>query len=273
MNGKKEFEMIDEQQVAYSTILKLVGNSIGSNKKHTIIVQGGAGTGKSVIAINLLAKIINNGFSAVYATKNSAPRTAFSSTLTRGKYTIAYLKGLFKSSGSFYNAPSNTFDCVLCDEAHRLNRKSGMYSNLGENQVKEIINAAKISVFFIDEDQVVTTKDIGSINEIKMWTNQLGSIVHFNDSLKLKSQFRCNGSDGYIAFLDNLLQIRETANYTFDLDYDVRVFSDPNEMRDELRKTNINNKSRMIAGYCYPWNSQHDKTKYDIFLENGFKAQ
>lgn len=106
-----------------------------------------------------------------------------------------------------------------------------------------------------------------------MWANQLGSIVHFNDSLKLKSQFRCNGSDGYIAFLDNLLQIRETANYTFDLDYDVRVFSDPNEMRDELRKTNINNKSRMIAGYCYPWNSQHDKTKYDIFLENGFKAQ
>lgn len=273
MNGKKEFEMIDEQLVAYSTILKLVENSIDSNQKHTIIVQGGAGTGKSVIAINLLAKIIQNKFSAVYVTKNSAPRTAFSSTFVRGKYTIEHLKGLFKSSSSFYDTPSNTFDCVLCDEAHRLNRKSGLYSNLGENQVKEIINAAKISVFFIDEDQVVTTKDIGSIKEIKMWANQLGSIVHFNDSLKLKSQFRCNGSDGYIAFLDNLLQIRETANYTFDLDYDVRVFSDPNEMRDELRKTNINNKSRMIAGYCYPWNSQHDKTKYDIFLENGFKAQ
>lgn len=273
MNGNKEFEMIDEQQVAYATVLKLVENSINNDEKHTIIVQGGAGTGKSVIAINLLSKIINNSYSAVYATKTVAPRYAFSTSLIKGKHKLTYLKGLFKSSGSFVDVPNNTFDCILCDEAHRLKEKSGMYSNLGENQIKEIINASKISVFFIDEDQIVTTKDIGSIKEIIKWAHQLGSIVHFNNSLILKSQFRCNGSDGYIAFLDNLLEIRETANYTFDLDYDIRVFDDPNEMREELRKTNINNKSRMIAGYCYPWNSEKDKTQYDIFLENGFKAQ
>ncbi len=273
LNGAKEFEMIDEQQVAYATILKLVENSIGKEEKHTIIVQGGAGTGKSVIAINLLAKMLNNGYSSIYVTKNSAPRAAFSSTLTKGKHTISYLKGLFKGSGSFYDVKKNTYDCILCDEAHRLNAKSGMFSNLGENQVKEIINASKISVFFIDEDQIVTTKDIGSIQEIKKWANQLGSIVHSGDSLKLVSQFRCNGSDGYIAFLDNLLEIRKTANYSFEMDYDIRVFFDPNEMREALRKTNIHNKSRMIAGYCYPWNSKNDKTQYDIFLKNNFKAQ
>jgi DUF2075 family protein/SOS-response transcriptional repressor LexA len=90
----------------------------------------------------------------------------------------------------------------------------------------------------------------------------------------LLSQFRCNGSDGYLAFLDDVLQIRNTANYNwFDLDYDIQFFDDPSKMRKELRKTNVNNKSRMIAGYCYPWNSKNDKSQYDIELEGGFKAQ
>ncbi len=273
MNGNSDFEMIDEQQVAYATILKLVENSIGKDEKHTIIVQGGPGTGKSVIAINLLAKILNNNYSCVYVTKNSAPRAAFSSSLIKGKHTVGYLKGLFKGSGCFYDVSKNTYDCILCDEAHRLNAKSGMFANLGENQVKEIINASKISVFFIDEDQMISTKDIGTIKEIKKWCSQLGSIVHYGPSLQLTSQFRCNGSDGYIAFLDNLLGIRETANKYFDVDYDLQIFDDPNEMREALRLKNGNNKARMIAGYCYPWNSRYDKSLYDIYLKNGFKAQ
>lgn len=274
LNGNREFEMIDEQLVAYSTILKLVENTINKNEKHTVIVKGGPGTGKSVIAVNLLAKIINNGYTCNYISKNSAPRRAFSESLTRGKYNVSYLKGLFKGSGSFISTPNNTFDCLLCDEAHRLNEKSGFRSNLGENQVKEIINAAKISVFFIDEDQMISAKDIGTVTEIKKWASHFGSKVHDGKSLELRSQFRCNGSDGYLAFLDSVLQIRETANYNyFDLDYDIRVFDNPNEMKEALRTKNNNNKARMIAGYCYPWNSQDDKTQYDIFLEDGFKAQ
>lgn len=275
LNGSNEFELIDEQLVAYSNILKIIENAKDSNEKHTIIVKGGPGTGKSVIAINLLAKLINNGLTCFYATKNSAPRTAFCSKLIgKNNHSNDFLKGLFKSSGSFVYTPNNAFDCILCDEAHRLNAKSGMYSNLGENQIKEIIKSSKISVFFIDEDQIISTKDIGTIKEITNRAKEQNSIVHVGKSLELKSQFRCNGSDGYLAFLDNLLEIRETANYSFDSsDYDFRLFDDPNLMRAELEKTNIHNKSRMIAGYCYPWNSKNDKSKYDIFLENGFKAQ
>ncbi|MCR5457617.1 MAG: DUF2075 domain-containing protein [Clostridiales bacterium] len=274
LNGKQEFELIDEQMVAYSTILKLVQNSIDSDEKHTVIVKGGPGTGKSVIAINLLTKILNNGYSCCYVTKNSAPRAAFSQTLIKGNYSLSYLKGLFKGSGSFTDTPNNAFDCIITDEAHRLNEKSGLFANKGENQIKEIIKSSKISVFFVDEDQIVTTKDIGRVDEIKAWARLLGSKVHQNESLELKSQFRCNGSDGYIAFLDDVLEIRETANYNFfDLNYDIRVFDNPNEMKEELRKKNTNNKSRMIAGYCYPWNSKDDKSQYDIFLEYGFKAQ
>lgn len=274
LNGNKEFEMIDEQLVAYSTILKLVENSINKDEKHTVIVKGGPGTGKSVIAVNLLAKIINNGYTCNYVSKNGAPRRAFSESLVKGKYDKSYLKGLFKGSGSFVVTPNNTFDCLLCDEAHRLNEKSGMFHNLGENQVKEIIKAARISVFFIDEDQVIASTDIGSISEIKKWAKYYGSKIHDGKSLELKSQFRCNGSDGYLAFLDSVLQIRETANYNFfDLDYDIQIFDNPNRMKEALKAKNNNNKARMIAGYCYPWNSQKDKTKFDIFLEDGFGAQ
>ena len=274
LNGNTEFDMIDEQLVAYSTILKLVENSVNDSKKHTIIVQGGPGTGKSVIAINLLAKIINNGFSCAYVTKTSAPRYTFSESLIKGKHKLSYLRGLFKSAGTCYKLNADTYTCLLCDEAHRLTAKSGIYSNLGENQVKEIINASRISVFFVDEGQIVHVRDIGTIDEIKKQAEALGAIVHCNDSLKLTSQFRCNGSDGYIAFLDDVLQIRHTANYSyFDLDYDIEVFDDACEMRDALRTKNTNNKARMIAGYCYPWLSQNDKSKMDIILPGGFKAQ
>lgn len=275
LEGNEEFEMIDEQQIAYATVLKLVELSLDSDKKSTIIVQGGPGTGKSVIAINLLSKIINKGFSCVYTTKNSAPRSVFSASFIRGgRYTIGYLKGLFKGSGSFINTKRNKYDCILVDEAHRLNLKSGRYSNEGENQIKEIINASKISVFFVDEDQIISMKDIGRISEIKKQAELLGSKIYFSDSLKLTSQFRCNGSDGYLAFLDDLLQIRATANQSFsEYDYDIRVFESPTKMREELRKHNTNNKARMIAGYCYPWESRYDKTKYDIFLPDNFKAQ
>ena len=275
LKGNQVFTMIDEQQVAHATIKRLVESTIDSNQKHTVIIQGGPGTGKSVIAVNLLSYLINHGYNVEYVTKNAAPRNVFVTQLVRQDYSKRYVENLFKGSGSFVDAKPNLFDCLLVDEAHRLNEKSGLFQNKGENQIKEIINASKISVFFIDEDQVVTTKDIGSIEEIKKWANKLGSEVHYGEDLVLASQFRCGGSDGYLAFLDNLLGIRQTANTDLlDIDYDIRVFDDPNEMRDELRELNKkNNKARMLAGYCYNWISKNDPNAFDIRLENGFEAQ
>lgn len=275
INGNQEFVMIDEQKVVFSTIKKLVENSLKDNQKYTIIVEGGPGTGKSVIAINLLAEF--RSLMVNYVTKNAAPRNVYFTKMRQGNFKLNYVKNMFKGSGAFVDAKTNDFDCLIVDEAHRLNQKSGMFMNLGENQIKEIINASRVSVFFIDEDQIVTTKDFGSINEIKKQANLLGSKVYTGDDFKLSSQFRCNGSDGYIAFLDHILGIRDTANYDgFDLDYDIKVYDDPVQMRDDLRKLNqINNKSRMIAGYCYEWVSQKNTADhiYDIELDNNFKAK
>lgn len=140
----------------------------------------------------------------------------------------------------------------IVDEAHRLNEKSGLFSNLGENQVKEIMNASKLSIFFIDERQRVTLKDIGSIGAIKKFAKELGENV---TKMKLDSQFRCNGSDGYLSWIDDVLHIRETANANYiGTNYDFRIYTEPNEMREEINRLNKkDNKSRMVAGYCWNW--------------------
>ena len=274
LKGNEVYTMIDEQQVAFATIKNIIEKALNTDEKHTIIVEGGPGTGKSVIAINLLAKLIMEGKNSFYVSKNSAPRSVYKKELIKNNYSKRYVENLFKGSGQFINVESNYFDCLIVDEAHRLNEKSGLFSK-GENQIKEIINASKVSVFFIDEHQIVTAKDIGSIDLIKHYAKELGSILHYGDDLKLLSQFRCNGSDGYLAFLDNLLGIKETANDTLiDLNYDFRVYDDPNKLRDDLRELNkINNKCRMVAGYCYNWESKNDIKLDDINLENDFHAK
>lgn len=260
LKGNKEFVLIDNQKVIYEEALRIGVNSHLEGKKNVLIVEGGPGTGKSVLAINLLKQFLNRGFNSFYVTKNSAPREVFKAKLKIDK--MSGLNNLFKGSGSFYDCESNSFDVLIVDEAHRLNKKSGRFSNLGENQIKEIINASKFSIFFIDENQRVTLKDIGSIAEIKKYANYYDAGIYI---MELKSQFRCDGSDGYLAWLDNTLEIRETANYDLDDKYDFKVFDNPNELRKAIMEKNkINNKSRLVAGYCWNWIS-NGKNKSDIY--------
>lgn len=278
LQGNQEFYLIDEQKVAYETVKKLVDNTLkeveATPKKYVVIIQGGPGTGKSVVAIQLLCDLIKENYSANYVTKNAAPRNVYFEKLRQENYKLNYVKNLFKSSDSFWNASKNALDCIIVDEAHRLRAKGMMFK--GENQIKELINASRVSVFFIDENQRITTKDIGKIDEIHKWAKYHDAIIYEGEELNLLSQFRCNGSNGYLTFIDSILEIKQTENRTFDFDYDFRVFDSPTLMRETLReKNNINNKSRMIAGYCYEWLSKDNPNGdiYDIILEDGFKAK
>ncbi len=271
LKGNPEFVMIDDQKIVYETALAMARRS-ADDKKHVLIVQGGPGTGKSVVAINLLAALAKTGLNAQYVSKNAAPRAVYENKLS-GTFTKTVISNLFRGSGSFFNAQQNLFDVLIVDEAHRLNEKSGLYSNLGENQVKELIRAARCTVFFIDEDQRVTLNDIGSVDEIKKWARAENASVF---ETELSSQFRCNGSDGYLAWLDHILQIRDTANTEINTnDYDFRIFSSPNELREAIvEKNKINNKSRMVAGYCWEWNSRKNSAAYDVVLpEHGFQMR
>lgn len=251
LQGNKEFVMIDDQKVVYETALHLAKEALRTTTKQVLVVEGGPGTGKSVLAINLLVEATNRSLVAQYVTKNAAPRNIYATKLKQN-FRKGHIDNLFTGSGSYVNAPANEFDVLVVDEAHRLNEKSGLFSNLGENQVKEIMNASKLSIFFIDERQRVTLKDIGSIGAIKKFAKELGANV---TKMKLDSQFRCNGSDGYLSWIDDVLQIRVTANaHYMGTNYDFRIYTDPNEMREEINRLNKkNNKSRMVAGYCWNW--------------------
>lgn len=271
IKGNQEFIMIDDQKLVYEQALTLAQQSNRKNK-NVLIVEGGPGTGKSVVAINLLVTLTQRESLTLYVSKNAAPRAVYENKLT-GTLKKSHISNMFKGSGSFTEIEANTFDALVVDEAHRLNEKSGLYSNLGDNQIKELINSSKFTVFFIDEDQKVHLKDIGSKEEIEKWAEHYKANVYYG---QLSSQFRCSGSDGYLAWLDDVLQIRETANNSLDNSgYDFRIFDDPNEMKAEIERLNeINNKSRMVAGYCWDWVSKKDPRAYDVVIpEHDFQMR
>ena len=264
IEGNQEFIMLDEQKVVYEEVLKTATQCMNDHKKRTVIVKGGPGTGKTVVAINLLAKLTNEGLFVQYTSKNSAPRNVYSKKLTGHRKTS--INNMFKGSGSYIDAQPNIVDTIICDEGHRLTARTQLGPKVaGENQIKEIINASLCSVFFIDERQRVTLMDIGSVGEIKKWASLLNSEV---TEMELVSQFRCNGSDGYLAWVDDVLEIRPTANTDLeDIDYDIRIVDSPDEVRNLIIERNrASNKARILAGYCWEWikAGQNDTNCHDI---------
>ena len=265
LDGNDEFTLLDDQKVIYEKAVQLATK--GDHKKRVFIVRGGPGTGKSVLAVNLLSKFISNGLNSRYITKNSAPRLVYAARLS-GHLRKSRISALFTGSGSFVDCLNNEYDALIVDEAHRLNAKSGMFGNLGENQVKEIIQSCRTSIFFIDEYQRIHLKDVGSEDLIRAYAKEMNAEVFDAD---LTSQFRCGGSDGYLAWIDNSLGLRPTANTSLDTSlFDFQIFDDPKEMYEKIiEKNNENFKSRLVAGYCWNWISKKDPNENDIILEGG----
>jgi DUF2075 family protein/SOS-response transcriptional repressor LexA len=272
IQGNREFYLIDEQKLVFETALALATASTSENK-NILIVNGGPGTGKTVVAINLLVELTNRDLATKYVTKNSAPRAVYEAKLTR-TLKKSRITNLCVGSGAFTDTPANSFGGLIVDEAHRLNEKSGIFSNLGENQIKELIDASTFTVFFLDEDQRIHWKDIGEQSQIREWAKSLGATV---TEMDLVSQFRCNGSDGYLAWVDRVLQIRETANTTLEgSNYEFKICSTATELKELIERRNrVNNSARMVAGYCWDWiTKKNDPSGYDIQLDGGaFKAK
>ena len=204
-------------------------------------------------------------------TPNAAPRAVFESRLNR-IFSKADIRSLFSGSGSFTETPAGTFDTLIVDEAHRLRMKSGMFRNMGENQAKEIISSSRTSVFFIDEAQKVTWADVGEIEMIENEAKLAGAKV---ERLELNSQFRCSGSDDYMAWLDKTLGIHPEAIDYFSSDkFDFRIIDSPTELHDLIKERNKpDNKSRVVAGYCWNWISKNNPNLSDIVIDEfGYKA-
>ncbi|MBP5097288.1 DUF2075 domain-containing protein [Pseudomonas protegens] len=269
MEGKPEFVLIDDQKTVFESVLAAVAEASADAPK-VLIIEGGPGTGKTVVAINLLVRLTALRLMSRYVSKNAAPRAVYEKKLV-GTVKPTKFSSLFSGSGAYTEIKPDFYDALIIDEAHRLNEKSGFYGNEGENQIKELIGSAKCSVFFIDEDQRVTLKDIGSKQAIREFAKARGATV---EEYTLSSQFRCSGSDGYLAWLDDVLGIRTTANPILDAsEYEFKVFDSPQAMHEAIEQKNHGNKARVVAGYCWPWSSKKDPKAKDIEIGEHYARQ
>ena len=269
MKGKPEFILIDDQKAIFESALAAASQATSEAPK-VLIIEGGPGTGKTVLAINLLVRLTALSLLSKYVSKNAAPRKVYESKLI-GTVKRTHFSNFFSGSGAFIDTEPNTYDALIIDEAHRLNEKSGLYGNLGENQIKELIDSSKCSIFFIDEDQRVTLSDIGSKQAIRSFAKAKGATV---EEYVLSSQFRCSGSDGYVAWLDDVLEIRPTAHLMLDTsNYEFKVFDSPQAMHAAIEQKNHGNKARVVAGYCWPWLSKKDSKASDIVIGDNYARQ
>ena len=263
LNNNK-LSLFDSQLVAYNAIIAKVKENIVYNKKSVFIVEGGPGTGKSLIALKILGTVIKDlNCTAYYATHNSAVRHLFQHSITDDE--TKGIHELLAWSGEWVRRirPDNSFDCVVVDEAHRLQTSVQGARETGLTIVDEIIKSAKISVFFIDEGQFVTSRDAGTIERIKQSAAQNGAELVMKDEFKLDTQFRCNGSDGYIAFLEYIFEGKEPEYNKLKCNYELQFVKTGSELYDKVFTLKMSGENaRFVAGYSYNWSE--DRNHLDV---------
>jgi hypothetical protein len=269
MHGQNMFHLIDEQLTANNAIIDRAKKASTLKRKSIIIVRGGPGTGKSVIALNVLSELLSKGLMVFHATGSSA----FTKTLR--KIVGTRVAKLFKFFDSFMKVQENQIDVLICDEAHRI-RKTSSSRYRGKStlpQIEELLRAAKVCVFFIDDYQIVRPTEIGSVDLIKTAATKLNAEIF---DFELKTQFRCSGSDGYLNWIDDVLGIRDTANkfLTANEKMEFKIFETPQALYEAIKLKNKqkSNSARLVAGFCWPWSDPNpDGTLKEDVVIGDFK--
>jgi uncharacterized protein len=252
LKGLSDYTLLDEQGVVYETVLTSTKRSLKSGTKSCIVVRGGPGTGKSVIAVNLMADLARAGFNARYATGSRA----FTTTLR--KIAGSRAGAQFDYTLSYAKFGENQVDVLLVDEAHRIRQTSttrwtSKAKRTGIPQVEELLRAARVSVFFIDDLQAVRPDEIGTSSYIIEHARELAIPVTEFD---LKVQFRCQGSDAFVRWLDGKLNLDPEAplRYRSSPLFDLRIFDTPSQLESEIRtRVSEGFSARLTAGFCWHW--------------------
>ncbi|GAB2445479.1 DUF2075 domain-containing protein [Streptosporangium sandarakinum] len=269
IRDRKQFVLLDEQRLAYEIVLNAVDRARGADSKEVVIVSGGPGSGKSVIALSLLGELSRQGRAVLHATGSRS----FTETLRRvpGKGS-SKVKGLFKYFNSFMQAERNGLDVLICDEAHRIretsqNRYTPARLRSDRRQIDELIDAARVPVFLLDEHQVVRPGELGTVAEIREHAEARGFRVH---EVSLDGQFRCGGSRAYEQWVLRLLDLDGDGGgpeaWTNDGHFAVSLADSPYELESLLRDRQEKGFSaRMTAGFCWPWS---DPRKDDTLVHD-----
>ena len=258
IKGKPEYVLLDEQLVAYDRVMASARKGIGDRRKTVVIIKGGPGTGKSVIAINLMADLLLAGYNAHYATGSKA----FTETLRK----IIGDRGSvqFKYFNSYMGANPDAVDVLICDEAHRIretsqNRYTAKAKRTEIPQIQELINASRVSVFFIDQDQIVRPAEIGSVRYIKDFAAKNNCLLFEHE---LETQFRCSGSEAFVSWINNTLGIARTAHvlWTGEENFEFKIFDSPEALEAAIRlKARAGFSARLTAGFCWEWSKHNPK--------------
>jgi hypothetical protein len=253
---REQFILLAEQRLAYDLVLHEVDRAREADRKRVIIVTGGPGSGKSVIALSLVGELARRGRSVVHATGSRS----FTQTLRKvAGHRSPATQRLFKYFNDFMSAERNGLDVLVLDEAHRIRETSVSrwtkkeFRGAARPQLDELIAAARVPVFLLDEHQVVRPGELGTVYEIEAYAKGLGLDIHRVD---LDAQFRCGGSDSYIRWVKALLGLGDEAPFGWkgDPGFEVRVADSPTEMESFLRdKLGEGYGARITAGYCWPW--------------------
>ncbi|MEJ7647717.1 MAG: DUF2075 domain-containing protein [Nakamurella sp.] len=252
---REQFVLLDEQAVAYQTVLHTVEKARAADRKAVVIVTGGPGSGKSVIALSVMGALADKGRTVVHATGSRS----FTVTLRKVAGTNAKRAGsLFKYFNSFMTAERNSLDVLILDEAHRIretsaNRWTKAAHRTGRLQVDELMAAARVPVFLLDQHQVVRPGELGTPDDIRAHAATLGLEVH---EIALDAQFRCGGSDSYVRWVSDLLELGGGTPHAWQPDGQFQL--DVVDSVDELERRLSAYRSqgfgaRMTAGYCWPW--------------------
>ena len=254
INKQQIFNLIDDQIAAYNAIMHKAKQLTKTKQKSVVIIRGGPGTGKSVIALEVMGEFLRQGKKVIHATGAAA----FTKTLRKIVGTRA--SNLFKFFNSFMTTEADSFDVLICDEAHRIretsvNRYTPRDQRTNLPQIDELMSVAQLNIFFIDEYQIVRPNEVGSVDLIKRAAQKLGIPEAKIAEFELKTQFRCSGSDAYLQWLDHVLEIRDTDIKEFDTKMEFRIFDNPADMMNEIRKRNKEkkNSARIVAGFNWPW--------------------
>jgi hypothetical protein len=260
LKNREQFVLLAEQRLAYELVLHAVEKAHRSDGKEVVIVTGGPGSGKSVIALSLLGELSRQGRTALHATGSRAFTETVKIHAGRGS---SRLKALFKYFNSFIAAEPNSIDVLICDEAHRIrqtsaNRFTPATKRTGRLQVDELISVARVPVFLLDEHQVVRPGEIGTVEAIEAAASARGLPVH---TISLEGQFRCGGSAAYEEWVLQLLGLDGGGPQPWKGDdrFEVLVADSPMEMEAILRlKHEEGFSARMAAGFCWTWSDPRD---------------
>ncbi len=275
IQGKPFFSYDAEQSYSVAKIVNEVQEALKKGERRTLIIKGGPGSGKSIVAINALGQLLHPSDgserrNACYVTANFTPRTYFGDVLA-DDFSKKAIKELFKTPAAFAKSSAYDFDCIIVDEAHRMLKwKFGWGLGKEVDVIDKLFNASRVNVFLIDEDQVVTTSDDLSIKQIKEYADKYGSRVIEDSRMILSSQFRCVGGERYIDFVNKILGYTNEFVSLKGIHYEVKIMETMSQMMKEWqKKQESGHQLRLIAGYTHEWVSQDDDSAYDFDYEDG----